>query len=72
MDTQALISSTPLQSGAHLRIGLEDGAANLNEILSTLSGTRLSNLSSPTFFEFERDSTITEILLRGTSGMFTL
>ena len=72
MGTLALISGIPLQSGAHLGINLEDKAARLDDILPTLSARHFSNLSSPTFLKIERNSDITNILLRGTSGMFTL
>jgi hypothetical protein len=57
-----------LRRGAHLEIFAEyDGV--LNDILSDISTTHLSNLSSPTFMEYQ--SYNRSIQLRGPNGIFS-
>jgi hypothetical protein len=68
MDAQAIISNVPLRSGAHLEI-YSNCDAGLNDILSGISTTHLSNLSSPTSMEYQ--SHIRSIRLRGPNGIFS-
>jgi hypothetical protein len=58
-DGQALISSIALSKGAELRIycsPLNLGGVVVNEVLSGISTTHLSNLQSPTFMEYRTHS----------------
>ena len=52
MDGRALISGIGLQKGAHLQISCRTGA-KLDDILSGVSFTHLSNLRSPTCMEYQ-------------------
>ena len=68
---QTLISSIPLRRGAHLGVTLYGGGAELglNDILSGISMTRLSNLPSSTFMTYR--SSAREIQLIGPNGGFS-
>ena len=68
MVIRTLISSVALQSGARLGINLR-GENGLNDILSGISTTHLSNLSSPTFMEYHSNSR--GIRLVGPNGSFS-
>ena len=71
MVARTLVSSTPLRRGAHLEITLPCRGAGLglNDILSNISMTHLSNLPSPTFMEYR--SSIPMIRLIGPNGSFS-
>ena len=71
MVARTLISSTPLRRGAHLEITFPCRGAGLglNDILSNISMTHLSNLPSPTFMEYR--SSIPMIRLIGPNGSFS-
>ena len=69
MNAQALISNVALRRGAHLDISSFDQNTGLNDILSDVSTSHLSNLSSPTFLEYR--SYPRNIQLRGRNGSFS-
>ena len=69
MAIQTLISSIALQRGAHLGINLQ-AENGLNDILSGISTTHLSNLPSPTFMEYHSARPRT-IRLVGPNGSFS-
>ena len=71
MTARTVISSIPLQRGTHLDITFpdEDTGLGLNETLSGISATHLSNLPSPTFMTYR--SSIREIHLAGPNGSFS-
>jgi hypothetical protein len=48
-DIKALVSSIPLKKGAHLKIDTGDSSAGLNNILSSIPTTHLTNLQLPTY-----------------------
>ena len=66
---RTLISSIPLQRGAHLGItfGGENTGTGLRDILSGISTISLPNLSSPTFMEYRSH----DIRLNGPNGSFS-
>ena len=66
-DAQALISNIPLQRGANLK--LQSYRKVLNDILSGISTTHLSNLLSPTFMSYL--SCGSTLCLRGPNGVFS-
>ena len=67
--SQTLVSSIPLQRGAHLAISSYDGdGLRLKDILSGISMTHLPNLLSPTFMKYEPFAQ--EIQLIGPNGSF--
>ena len=53
MNAQALVSNMALRRGAHLEISSFDQNTGLNEILSDIATTHLSNLPSPAFMEYQ-------------------
>ena len=53
MNAQALISNIALRRGAHLEISSLDQNTGLSDILSETSTAHLSNLSSPSFMEYQ-------------------
>ena len=55
MDSNALISNIALQKGAHLTMTLYNRNAGLDDLLSVISMTHLSNLQSPTRMEYHPD-----------------
>ena len=65
-EVQALVSNIALQRGAHLEIW----SARLNQILSGISTTHLTNLPSPTSVEYEIQPR--RIRLSGPNGSFSL
>ena len=67
MDARALISNVPLQRGAELRIYSE--YKGLDDILSGISTTHLSNLLVPTFAAYASHGW--SISLRGPNGIFS-
>ena len=71
MTARTVISSIPLRRGAHLDITFpdEDTGLGLNETLSGISTTHLSNLPSPTFMTYR--SSIQEIHLTRPNGSFS-
>ena len=71
MTARTVISNIPLRRGAHLDITFpdEDTGLGLNETLSGISATHLSNLPSPTFMTYR--SSIREIHLTGPNGSFS-
>lgn len=68
---RTVASSIPLQRGAHLEITFrhEDVGPALNDILSGLSVSHLSNPPSPTFMEYQTSPR--EIRLTGPNGSFS-
>jgi len=68
-EVQALISNIALQRGAHLEIMYYVRNAGLNEILTGVSTTHLSNLPSPTSIEYETHPRC--IRLSGPNGRFS-
>ena len=69
MNAQALISNIALRRGAHLEISSLDQNTGLNDILSDISTSHLSNLPSPTFLEYR--SYPRNIRLHGRHGGFS-
>ena len=67
VDGRALISNIPLRGGANLEI--HSRCEGLNDILSGISTTHLSNLLSPTFMTYA--SCGRSIRLRGPNGFFS-
>ena len=70
MDNKALVSSIPLQRDADLEITLCYESTGLNDVLSLISTTHLSNLRSPNFMEYHPDKR-TSIRLSGSNGSFS-
>lgn len=68
-DAQALISNIALTRGAHLVINIEERDKGLNDVLSGVPTTHLSNLRSPTFMEYRCFPR--EIQLNGPNGKFS-
>ena len=66
MNAHALISNIALRRGAHLEISSLDQSTGLNDILSGISTSHLSNLSSPAFLEYR--SYPRNIRLHGRNG----
>lgn len=69
MNAQALISNIALRRGAHLEISSLDRNTGLNNVLSEISTSHLSNLSSPAFLEYR--SYPRDIRLHGRNGSLT-
>ena len=69
MDGHALVSKIALQKGAHLEISLYDESAGLDDLISIISMTHLSNLQSPTIMEYHPDCG--SIRLLGFNGSFS-
>ena len=70
MIARTMVSSIPLQKGVQLEIALidQDTELGLNDILSGISATHLSNLSSPTVMEYRCSPRM--IGLNGPNGSF--
>ena len=69
LNAQVLISNITLQRGAHLEIISLDQNTGLNDILSDVSTSHLSNLPSPSFLEYQ--SYPRNIRLHGRNGSFS-
>jgi hypothetical protein len=69
MNARSLISGIVLRRGAHLEILSLDHNTGLNDILSEISTTHLSNLPSPAFLEYQ--SYPRDIRLTGPNGSFS-
>ena len=69
MDGQALISSITLLKGAELTFTCDRMDARVNDVLSGISTTHLSNLVSPTFMEYHANAR--NIRLLGPNGTAT-
>ena len=69
--TRTLVSNIPVRRGAHLGVTLRGSSAGLglNDILSGISMTHLSNLSSPTLMTYQIRPR--EIQLIGPNGSFS-
>ena len=64
MIARTMIASIPLRRGVHLGLELreEDSNFTLNSILSGISMSHLSNLSSPTFMEYQSSPAMTRLV----------
>lgn len=69
MNAQALISNIPLRKSAHLEITSFDQNTGLNDVLSDIPTSHLSDLPSPAFLVYQ--SYPREIRLRGSDGSFS-
>jgi len=68
-ETRALIPNIALQRGAHLEMAYCGRHTGLNDILTGISTTHLSNLPSPAFIEYQIHPR--EIQLFGPNGRFS-
>ena len=62
MDGEALISNISLPKGATLDVDCCEGDVTVNDVLSGISTTHLSNLLSPTFMEYFTHRSIVQLL----------
>ena len=69
VNAQVLISKIALREGAHLEISSLDQNTGLNDVLSGVPVTHLSNLSSPTYMEYHSYPRV--IQLYGLNGTFS-
>ena len=72
LDARALISSIALPKGAHLELDCYDKDAGLEDILSGVSTTHLSNLSSPTTMKYRSYTRHIQLLGPDGSASFTI
>jgi len=70
MSARLMVSSIPLQRGAHLEIATHNHDSWLGEVLHQISTTHLLNLSSPTFMQCQSYPRLIHLL--GPNGTFSL